>query len=88
MEEEREQIVISLLLTVCIVLFVVLQALNLILWRETPMYVADQNQIHVLHNENLELEDQLLHLESYTYIASVSAKRGFVPLLPDQILRF
>lgn len=36
-----------------------------------------QEETHSLHNQNLELEDQLLHDEAYTTIYTEATKRGF-----------
>lgn len=35
------------------------------------------NKAHILHNENLELEDQLLHDEAYTTIQQKARQEGF-----------
>lgn len=72
----RETAMLSLLLTVCIVLFFLKEEIQTSSYSEEPDYQHDLLQIKILHDQNLELEDNLLSLESYTYIASQAARKG------------
>lgn len=77
--DKREVIVISALLFCCVGLYFYLQYLATALYFITPPLDVLQQETTNLYYQNMGLYDNLLHLESYTYIASVSASEGFVP---------
>lgn len=68
------------------ILFFILGALiTLYVWGVSVLASRDylleqlQEQTHALHNQNLELEDQLLHDESYTTIYTEASSKGYRP---------
>ncbi len=80
MSQDREAIILSLFLTTAIFLTFLWLYLQMVIYTETPKYVDTLQEISRYHDVNLKLEDQLLHLQSYTYIASQATKQGFVPV--------
>jgi len=79
MEETREKIVISILISLTILLWFINQWLTNQLYYETPQYVNIRQWTHYLLIINNGLRMQLLSDESYTKIASGAAREGFVP---------
>ena len=82
--QEREQFVLSILITLVISLWFLKTYLSVLTYTQTPKYLQDEQRIHNLYIQNMNLKEQLLYSESYTKIASVAASRGFVkaPLVP------
>lgn len=65
-----------------IIFLLILLRINLVNELEVPdaqEYDYLQGQILYYHNQNLELEDRLLYLESYTYIEEEAKKKGYRP---------
>lgn len=83
MSLNRENLVITLLAIISILLWLGVQIVSITIYTETPQYLLDEQQIQLLHDRNLSLEDELLHYESYIFIASQSAKMGLtLPVNP------
>jgi hypothetical protein len=70
-----------LLLLIIIAIALKLLYIYLVTELDPPNNLYDDllSQIHAVHNENLELEDELLHDEAYTTIYQEAVSRGFVP---------
>jgi len=79
MEETREKIVISILISLTILLWFINQWLTNQLYYGTPQYVKNQALSKKYEQSNNLLKLELLHLESYNYIEQVATKEGFVP---------
>lgn len=76
--QNREQIVISILLTIYIVLGIIYYQMLLTTYWETPEYEKTLQSIHNLHNENMQLHDYYLEQKSYTNISRRAASEGFI----------
>lgn len=82
----RETAILSFLLTLCIFLYAIRSYETDIIYTQTPGYLQTEQKIASFHDDNMRLNDQILSLESYNYIASRAASEGFVPapLVPLQ----
>lgn len=76
---KRERLVVSILLFIVIALwFIRFSVINHLNDQAVPLTNVQQQTI-ALHKQNMQLNDELLHASSYTYIASVAASLGFRP---------
>jgi len=74
------KITIAILLALLIILKIIQLDVDSQLYVITPAYENLENQITNEQMKNMQLQDRLLELESYTRIASIAASEGFVPV--------
>lgn len=77
---KREIIVISTLSFIIIVLFFVNKELSDQLYTSSVNYNNTSSQVRALKLVNQSLRNQLLRLESYTYIEQEAQKQGYIPV--------
>ena len=77
MSINRESLVIIFLLTCAMLLWFYLTSFEDSIYTESIDLTQTQQVEQNIRMENNTLYLQLLHLESYTYIASISASKGF-----------
>lgn len=78
MSWDRENLVLVLLLTICVLLWFLQTFLQDVLYTKTPDYLQTQQQIKNVLIKNDYLKLQLLEDESYTKIANEAANKGFI----------
>lgn len=76
---ERSYVILGILAFIIGILTLAYTTVAGILSTEGGQLSQIEAQIHALHNENLELEDQYLHERAYTTIYQEATREGFVP---------
>lgn len=79
----KEAAILSLLLTLCVLLWFIRSYLANTIYEETPMYLQNEQKISSIKEDNMRLIDDILYSRSYNHIASEAQKMGLtVPANP------
>lgn len=78
MEAKREIIVIVILVTISLILWFINSYLATQLYINSLSNVNIDEEVVILRQQNMELRNKLLQLESYTRIEQQARKQGFI----------